>query len=255
MDLIERPEDVGRRHPWEVARAGFFLGLIERLGLAAMTDSWLDVGAGDAWFAQQLRAVLVPATRLVCWDVHYPIDRAPGTAGAGQGIEFSAEQPTGVFEGILMLDVIEHVEDDVGFVRDVVDGCLAPGGWVLVSVPAYQPLFSAHDRALKHFRRYSPAAIRRVLESAGLTVATRGGLFHGLLPLRGLQVVRERYRPPDPAPTGVGAWRGGERLTKALTVALRSETRMSLAMGTRHLPVLPGLSTWAFCRRSGPESR
>ncbi len=55
-----------------------------------------------------------------------------------------------------MLDVIEHVEDDVGFVRDVVDGSLAPGGWVLVSVPAYQSLFSSHDRALKHFRRYAP---------------------------------------------------------------------------------------------------
>ena len=47
-----------RRHPWEVARARFFIRLIQRLGLPAVTDGWLDVGAGDAWFAQQLLAVL-----------------------------------------------------------------------------------------------------------------------------------------------------------------------------------------------------
>ncbi|HVA03634.1 MAG TPA: class I SAM-dependent methyltransferase [Acidimicrobiales bacterium] len=255
MDLIERPEDLGRRHPWEVARARFFLGLIERLDLAEVTESCLDVGAGDAWFAQQLRTVLSPATRLACWDVHYPTDPAPEAAEAMPGIEFSATQPTGHFDGMLMLDVIEHVEDDVAFVRDVVAGSLAPDGWVLVSVPAYQSLFCAHDRALKHFRRYSPAAIRRVLEASGLSIVARGGLFHGLLPLRGLQVIRERYRPPDTPPTGVGAWKGGERLTKALTVALDAETRMSLALGTRHLPVLPGLSTWALCRPSGREGR
>ena len=255
MDLIERPDNVIRRHPWELARARFFIRLIQRLGVATTTDGWLDVGAGDAWFAQQLRAVLVPASRLACWDVHYPLERPPEEAGAMHGIEFSAERPLGAFGGILMLDVIEHVQDDVAFVRDVVDGSLAPGGWVLVSVPAYQSLFCAHDRVLKHFRRYSPGAIRTVLESAGLAVVARGGLFHGLLPVRGAQVLRERYHPPKETPTGIGAWQGGVRLTTALTAALDADARISLAMGTRRLPPLPGLSTWAFCRRASQESR
>ena len=79
-----------------------------------------------------------------------------------------------------------------------------------------------------------------MLESAGLVVAARGGLFHGLLPLRGAQALRERYRPPTSVPTGIGAWQGGERLTKALTMALDAEARVSLALATRSLPPLPG---------------
>jgi hypothetical protein len=255
MDLIERPDSVGRRHPWEVARARFFLRLAQRSGLLEGTTSCLDVGAGDAWFARQLRAVLPASARLACWDLHYPTEGAPEAATGAEGIEFSAERPEGTFDGILMLDVVEHVEHDVDFVRDVVDGSLAPGGWVLVSVPAYQSLFCGHDVALKHFRRYSPAAIGAVLECAGLEVVSRGGLFHGLLPVRVAQVLRERHRPPAAPHTGVGAWRGGAGVTRALTAVLDAEARISLVAGTHHLPLLPGLSTWAVCRRAGRPRR
>jgi hypothetical protein len=187
--------------------------------------------------------------------VHYPTAEPAPAAGDVRGIEFSAERPSGVFDGILMLDVIEHVEDDVGFVGDVIDRSLAPGGWVLVSVPAYQSLFCAHDRALRHFRRYAPNALKVVLEASGLAVVARGGLFHGLLPVRGVQVLRERALRPNATETGIGAWKGGERLTRVLTAALDAEAHLSLALGTRHLPVLPGLSTWAFCRRAPGERR
>jgi hypothetical protein len=250
MDLIERPGGVVRRHPWELSRARFFLALLERLELLGTTDRWLDVGAGDAWFAQQLRRVLPSGARLTCWDAFYPTPQPPEWAEAFPGIEFSAQRPDGLFGGVLMLDVVEHVEDDVGFVREVVEQSLAPRGWVLVSVPAYQSLCSAHDTALKHFRRYAPRAICSVLESAGLEVHARGGLFHGLLPVRGAQVVVERYRPPATTPTGIGAWHGGPRLTRALTAALDAEARASLALATRRLPTPPGLTTWALCRRA-----
>ena len=149
-----------------------------------------------------------------------------------------------------MLDVIEHVEDDMSFVGDVVDGSLAPGGWLLASVPAYQSLFTEHDRVLKHYRRYSPSAIRTVLEGAGLHVDAAGGLFHGLLAARGVQALREQYLPPSRTPTGIGAWQGGPWMTRALTATLDAETRISLAVGTTGLPPLPGLSTWALCRRA-----
>ena len=38
----------------------------------------------------------------------------------------------------------------------IVDTMMAEHGWILVSVPAYQSLFTSHDTALKHYRRYSP---------------------------------------------------------------------------------------------------
>jgi len=257
MDLIERHWEFARRHPWEVARARFFLRLLDRLGCIEHTAAWLDVGAGDAWFAGQLRAVLPTTARLVCWDVHYGDAELSGSEPGSESREivFTAERPPGTFDGVLMLDVIEHVEDDAAFVRDVVRDSLADRGWVLVSVPAYQRLFSDHDRALKHYRRYSPRTLRSTLESAGLTVVARGGLFHALLPMRAAVVLRERHRRRHLPQTGIGGWQGTEALSRAIVLALDSESRLSLAMGTRQFPPLPGLSTWALCRRENTGGR
>jgi SAM-dependent methyltransferase len=268
MDLIERSALLERRHPWEVARARFFLRLLDRLGVRETTADWLDVGAGDAWFARQLRAVVPAATRIVCWDSHYgdaaartadTSDARTADAGDGPGLEFTAERPARSFDGVLLLDVVEHVEEDVSFVGAVVDTCLAPGGWALVSVPAYQGLFSDHDRFLRHERRYSPRALRAVVEAAGLVVTARGGLFHTLLPVRMAQVAsqRARRRAPDGRrrPEGIGAWRHGPVVTRALVGALGWDTAVSLAVSTRGGPLVPGLSTWVFCRRPGGAER
>jgi len=263
VDLVERTDAAGRRHPWEVARARFFLRLLARLDVLRTTDTWLDVGAGDAFFARQLRRVLPESAHVVCWDVNYRDEvlgpgvndarGAPGDGGAdpggGAALSFSAERPPGTFGGILALDVVEHVEDDAAFVRDVVEASLAPGGWMLVSTPAYQGLFSAHDRFLRHYRRYAPRDIEHVLESGGLRVEAAGGLFHSLLPVRVAQVVRERVRPPRAAPEGIGAWQGGPALTRALDIALGLDTRLSLALAAGNRVVVPGLSTWVFGRR------
>jgi hypothetical protein len=248
VDLIERDAAARGRHPWEIARARFFLRLLDRLGCLTTTPSWLDVGAGDAWFAERLRPLLPETAALVCWDVDYG-DAELSASDAPAGIDLTAERPAGTFGGVMMLDVIEHVEDDIGFVRDIVGGSLASDGWVLVSVPAYQALFSDHDRFLRHYRRYSPRALRDTLEAAGLTVVARGGLFHALLPLRAAQVARERHRRPV-AQRGIGGWQGSERLSRGIVFALELDSALSLFAGERHLPVVPGLSTWAFCRRA-----
>jgi 2-polyprenyl-3-methyl-5-hydroxy-6-metoxy-1,4-benzoquinol methylase len=95
-----------RRHPWEVARADFFLGVLRQSTVLASARSWLDVGAGDAWFASQLRKRVSDGSRLVCWDVNYPADYVSEDLS---GLELTADQPQGLFDAILMLDVIEHV--------------------------------------------------------------------------------------------------------------------------------------------------
>lgn len=254
MDLIERPAEAladSRRHPWEVARARVLLRLLQQLGLTETTRTWLDVGAGDAWFARQLRSVVPQGAEIVCWDNSYSQEQLASMPEVDGSISMTVERPPGSFGGVLMLDVIEHVADDVGFVRETVEGSVAPEGWVFVTVPAYQALFSDHDRALKHHRRYSPRSIRTVLESAGLTVTARGALFHSLLPIRGAQVLKERISNRSRVQQGIGAWHGEESLSRALVRGLELEGRLSVALGKRGLPSPPGLSNWAFCRRFG----
>lgn len=73
------------------------------------------------------------------------------------------------FDVVTMLDVLEHVEDDCAAVSEIYR-VLKPGGVFILSVPAYQKLWSAHDEALHHFRRYEYAGLKTVLREGGLQV-------------------------------------------------------------------------------------
>jgi hypothetical protein len=216
------------------------------------TVSWLDVGSGDAWFATQLRVAVPPSSSMTCWDINYALDDIASFAESTEGMVMTAERPSGSFDGILMLDVIEHVEDDMGFLQSIIDGSLAKGGWVLVSVPAYQLLFTTHDEQLKHYRRYSPSQCRALLRSAGLEVKAQGGLFHSLLPIRSVEAVKERFGKPQLDRSGIGAWKGSSLATRAITSALDIDGSLALWLGTRSRLVLPGLSYWAYCTWAGP---
>ena len=71
------------------------------------------------------------------------------------------------FDAVLLMDVIEHLDDDAGFLRAAADLC-APGGRVIVAVPAFQLLWSQHDETFEHRRRYSARQLVRVIRAAGL---------------------------------------------------------------------------------------
>ena len=73
------------------------------------------------------------------------------------------------FDAIVSLNVIEHVEDDVGAVRALTDR-LRPGGRLLTYVPACDWAYGALDRHLLHYRRYDRRSLRRLMASAGLRV-------------------------------------------------------------------------------------
>ncbi len=68
-----------------------------------------------------------------------------------------------------MTDVLEHVENDEGVIRECLR-VLKPGGVLLITVPALPWLYNAHDRALGHFRRYSGNDMRRLLTRCGFEV-------------------------------------------------------------------------------------
>jgi len=249
MDLTERPDGSFRRHPWETARTGFFQKRLLEAGVGDRPVRVLDVGAGDGWFASQLLAKLPPGSSVACWDTGYesPEEAAAKIAGAAEGITCSVDRPPGRFDVILLLDVLEHVEDDAPFLRSILDESLAPGGRVLVSVPAWQALYSEHDRRLRHHRRYAPGQARRLLAEFGLRVLCGGGLFHALLAPRLLQLAREKLFPNRPAPKqDLGTWSHGAAVTTAIEWALAADNALT-GLSSRAGVDLPGLSWWALC--------
>ena len=73
------------------------------------------------------------------------------------------------FDSIVLSNVMEHIPDDAGAVRRFAQ-ILAPGGKVLILVPALPAIFGALDEAVGHYRRYTPASLREVLDSNGFEV-------------------------------------------------------------------------------------
>ena len=72
-------------------------------------------------------------------------------------------------DSVVAINVLEHLEDDVGTLRDL-RGVVVPGGTVVLLVPGYPALYGEFDRAVGHLRRYTPATLRRAVETAGLRV-------------------------------------------------------------------------------------
>ena len=83
------------------------------------------------------------------------------------------------YDLVVALDVIEHIREDVESIRSLA-GCIAPGGALLITVPAYQWLFGIHDLTHHHKRRYNLRQINAVVLAAGLRVE-RSGYFNTLL--------------------------------------------------------------------------
>jgi SAM-dependent methyltransferase len=198
----------------------------------------LDVGCGTggvlAHLAKSGRAIGVD--RSVQALRHTARRGVAGVACADMDrLPFGAER----FDLVLMLDVLEHFEDDRAVVA-AARRVLRRDGTLLVSVPAFQALFSEHDVTLRHFRRYTAPQLRGVLEAGGFVVRRLtytnvaalppAALVRGLLPRLGIR------RPPGTDFRAHAAW-----VNRALVGVYRAE-----AAALRVLPRLPfGLSVAA----------
>lgn len=138
----------------------------------------LDVGAGSGVFSRQMLEAGL-AQRAVCIDPEYAEES--DELHGGRPLAFR-RTPDAAAPLVLMMDVLEHVDDDTGLVRAYFDG--APSGTVLlVTVPAFEFLWSGHDVFLEHRRRYTRAGLTAALTEAGLEVVSCRYFFGLLFPV------------------------------------------------------------------------
>lgn len=142
-------------------------------------------------------------------------------------------------------DVVEHVGDDAGFVRECA-AALAPGGLLAITVPAWPSLWSYLDVYGGHHRRYTPAALRRIIHAAGLDILLLVPLFRTLWPLA---LISARLRRNRRVTDAAAEFSVGPLANRLLRVALGLEWRM---MGRS--PFGRGTSLLAVARK-GDEVR
>lgn len=126
----------------------------------------LDIGCGAGANAVELSAYgsVVASDR--------SLDALAFVRSRGVSEVVAAEAPQlpfrdGAFDIVTAYDVVEHVEDDRGFVCELAR-VLAPGGAVAIHVPAWPFLWSRHDEILEHKRRYTRKSLRLLLAGSGL---------------------------------------------------------------------------------------
>jgi SAM-dependent methyltransferase len=194
------------------------LGSALRVGVepAALAGSSVAAAAGAA-SGRPARASAAPA--------RVPSAREPADGAARVWFVRGRAEATPLLEGkfdlALALDVLEHLDDDAAALAEAVR-LLRPAGRLLVTVPAGPALWSEHDEALGHRRRYRRADLRRLVESARLEIE-RLTHFNSLLFLpaaayRRARRLALRMRPGggqgrgDPARAGDGAAAEGARV-------------------------------------------
>jgi SAM-dependent methyltransferase len=161
-------------HWWWQARRRFLDRWIAALAARRPPSNILDVGCGDGLYFDTLSRhgepwgvesapVLVdptgrwtPRIRIESFDASYRDERRYGL--------------------VLMLDSLEHIEDDTAAAARAF-ALLEPGGFLFLSVPALPSLWSVHDEVNRHFRRYTRESLRAVLTPAGFAVERIGYYF------------------------------------------------------------------------------
>jgi SAM-dependent methyltransferase len=174
--LHERLEDT---YWWFVAKNNILLHLIERIAKPGARVA--DIGCGTGGLLAQL------ATKYDAIGVE--MDATARDACARRGLRVleghlpdAIPLPDASFDLVVSSEVVEHVEDDRGAVARLAS-LLAPGGTLVITVPAHQWMWSEHDVANHHFRRYTRAQVRGLIEGTGLEVSLLTYQMVALFPL------------------------------------------------------------------------
>jgi SAM-dependent methyltransferase len=162
--LLKTMLEVDEHHWWYRGRRQIIRAELDQLPLPAPARI-LDAGCGSGRTLEEL----------VDYGTVAGLELSPDAADVARGRGLGEVQvgrleelpwPSESFDLITCLDVIEHVPDDRAALREL-RRVTTPGGWLLATVPAYQALWSYHDEANHHYRRYGRNTLRTAVIDAG----------------------------------------------------------------------------------------
>lgn len=159
-------------------------------------ESLLDVGAGSGFFTKYLLNK-TSISNSVCVDIGYDLESK----------ELSDEKQICYLKSVehsdadlvLLMDVLEHVEDDYALLKNYVDKTNS-GTTFVISVPAFQFMWSNHDVFLEHHRRYNIVELERLVTSTGLRIEKSCYFFSLVFPIAFAVRMLEKIFSKDKSP-------------------------------------------------------
>jgi SAM-dependent methyltransferase len=230
------------RHWWYRGRRRVLRAVLSRLGLPG-NARLLDAGCGSGRMLDELAAY----GRVTGVDA----SRAAVAVARGRGHDVVVAKverlpfASSRFDLVTCLDVVEHTPDDRRTLSEL-RRVTRPGGRLLVTVPAYPSLWSAHDEVNHHYRRYRRRSLLDAARDAGWTPVTSTHFNTLLLPPEALVRLAARRRP-------AGARRSDlERTPAWLDGVLELPMRVEAALVGRGVCLPAGLSLLALLRNEAP---
>lgn len=232
----------------KTARARLLSLLVARFRPQRATLELLEVGAGAGQNLSTLAAFgTVDAIEINALGREAIRARAIARDVFAEHVPFPLERH---YDVVCALDVVEHIADDRAAIRWMC-ALLRPGGLLIATVPAYRWLFSDHDRALGHHRRYTRAGLVATLPD-DMQVQTAAYFTHLAFPLAALAraawALRRRVARSD-APVKQASPRGG--FVAGVLARLHAIELALIARGYR--PPF-GLSAYLVARRAGADT-
>ena len=177
---FERMYALEETHWWHATRRRLIVSLVDRAYGGRTGLRLLDVGAGTGRVLEELRK-LGSTTGLDLDDDALRFCRRRGLDTAIKANLLALPFPAATFDVALALDVMEHIEDHVGAMREVAR-CLRPGGRLFIFVPAHPWLWSLQDEVSHHVRRYTARTLREAVLAAGYEIEQLGYFNTFLMP-------------------------------------------------------------------------
>jgi len=232
--VYEQMAELDQRHWWYRARREVIAALIRRRAMPPASARILEVGCGTGHNLAMLGQFgRVDAVELDEEARSIAADRL-GRDVMGSPLPELAGVPDD-YDLIGAFDVIEHIDDDRAALATIASR-LTPGGKLVLTVPAHGWMWSAHDVVNHHKRRYSKAALRRLIEGSPLRLDAIGYFNSLLFPLAVAQRTASKIAGRDDADVKLPA----APLNRALEKAFAAERHL-----IGRVPMPPGLSLFA----------